>query len=90
MTELRAFKFVAALVIEIKKIESDDVTKYSTFHCNSKAETIMNESNIDDVIEPICSTIISNIQKSPEKDLGWIIDSVVDHTVNIFKVQLSW
>ena len=28
---------------------------------------------------------MSNLQKSLEKGLGWIIDSVVDHTINISK-----
>ena len=49
---------MTALVIELKKIESDDVTKYSTFYSNSKAETIINES---DIYDAIYSTIISNI-----------------------------
>ena len=31
LTELRGFKFVATLVKEFKKIESDDAEKYSTF-----------------------------------------------------------
>ena len=64
LTELRAFKFVATLVLEFKKIESDDKTKYDTFYSHSKAETIINESDIDDVFESIYNTIISNIQIS--------------------------
>ena len=31
-TELRGFKFVTALVLEFKKIENDNKTKYSTFY----------------------------------------------------------
>ena len=50
---------------------------------SSKFETIINESDIDDAFESIYSTIISNIQKSLRKGSGWIIDSVVDHTINI-------
>ena len=67
-----------------KKIEKDDKTKYNTFYFNSKAETI-NESNIDDVIESTYSAVISNIQKSLEKGPVWIIDSFIDHNVNISK-----
>ena len=88
MTELEGFKFVTTLVLEFKKIESDnekdiapfirtqrlkqlltrvilmmflnkyvsksqsdDETKYSTFSLASKAETIINESDTDDVFE---------------------------------------
>ena len=44
------------------KIQSDDKTLYSTFYSNSKVETIINESDIDDVFESIYNTIISKIQ----------------------------
>ena len=48
-------------------MKSYDETKYNTFYLSSKAETIINESDIDDAFESICSSIISNIQKSLEK-----------------------
>ena len=87
LSELRWFKFVMTLVIQFKKIESDNATKYSTFYSNSKAEIIINESNIEDVFKSIYSMIISNIQKSLGKDSGWIIDSVADHTISISKYK---
>ena len=43
------------------------------------------ESDIDDVFESICTTIIANIKKYLEKGSGWIIDSVVGHFINISK-----
>ena len=30
------------MIIEFKKIESDDATKYTTFYSNSKAKTVIN------------------------------------------------
>ena len=69
LTELEGFKFVTTLVLKFKKIESDDETKYSTFYSSTKADTIINESDIDGALESICSTIISNIQNSLGK--GW-------------------
>ena len=36
LTELREFKFVAALFLVFKKIGSDDKTKCDTFYSNSK------------------------------------------------------
>ena len=77
LTELKGFKFVMTLVIEFKKTESNDATKHTTLYSNSKAETIINNSNIVDAFESICTTIISNIQKYFGKDLGWTIGSVV-------------
>ena len=39
------------LVLEFKKIESQDKTKYSTFDSSSEEETVMNENDIDDTFE---------------------------------------
>ena len=48
---MKGCKFVTTLVVEFKKKESDDETKYSTFDLTSRAEAIINESGIDDVFE---------------------------------------
>ena len=50
---------------------------YSTFYLSSKPETVINKSDIYDVFESICSTVIPNIQKSLGKGLVWIIDSQI-------------
>ena len=54
------------------------------FNSSSKAEMIVNESDIYDVFKSIYTTIITNIQKSLGKGSGWIIDSVFDYTISIF------
>ena len=38
--------------------------------------------------QSIYTTIISNIQKSLGKGSGWIIDSIINHTVSILKYNL--
>ena len=55
---------MAILVLEFKKIEKSDGILYSTFYLNSKAESIINESGIDDVFESVYIAIISNMPKS--------------------------
>ena len=91
MSELRGFKFVTALLLELKEIESHDATKYSTFYWNSKVETTINGSNIDNAFKSVYSAIISNIQKSLGKGLGCIIDLALDHIIVISKKQpLTW
>ena len=85
MTQLKGFKFVTTLVLVFKKVESEDKTKFDNFYSNSKAEMIINESDINDVFQSIYTTLITNIQKSLGKGSGWIIDSVIDHTINISK-----
>ena len=47
----------------------------------TKDKTIINHSDIDNVFESLYSTIISHIQKSLGKSSGWIVDSVVNHTI---------
>ena len=76
---------MATLVLKFKKIQSNDKTIYSTFYSNSKAETIINESDINEVFKSIYITIISDIQKSLGQGSGWIIDSVIDNNINIWK-----
>ena len=58
---------------------------YSIFYSNSKAETIINENDIDDVFEPIYITIISNIKRYLGQCSGSITDSVIDHNINMSK-----
>ena len=60
LTQLKGFKFVTTLLLVFKKIESEDKTKYDTFYSHSKTETIINESDTDDVFKSIYTTIISN------------------------------
>ena len=76
---------MTTLVIEFTKIKREDATKYTNSYSKSKAETIINESDIEDVFESVYTTIILNIQKYIGKGLGLIIDSVVDHTIHISK-----
>ena len=85
MSELRGFKFTVTLVLVFKNIEGKDKTKFDNFYSSSKAELIINESDIDNVFEPLYSTIISNIQNSLGKGSGRIIYSVIDHTISISK-----
>ena len=68
-----------------KKVESEDKTKLDNFYSTSNAEAIVNESDIDDVFQLIYTTIITNIHNFLGKGSGWIIDSVIDHTINISK-----
>ena len=40
---------------------------------------------MDDVLESIHNTVMSNIQKSLRKGSGWIIDSVIYYNINNLK-----
>ena len=43
MSELRGFKYVTTLVLALKKIKSEDKTKYNTFYSHSKAKKLLME-----------------------------------------------
>ena len=49
--KLKGFEFVMALVSKFKKTINEDETKYSVFYSNSKVETIIQYSGIDNVLE---------------------------------------
>ena len=53
LSQLRGFKFLTTFVLLFKKIEIKDKTKYDNFYSISKAEIIVNESDIDDVFKSI-------------------------------------
>ena len=76
---------MTTIVLAFKKIGSEDKTNVDNFCSSSKAEAIINESEINDVLQSFYTTIISNIQKSLGKGPGWIIDSAIDHTISIWK-----
>ena len=60
LSELRGFKFVTTLVLESKKIESNDESKYSTFYSNSKQKELLMKvilmRYLDQFILQLCQT----------------------------------
>ena len=44
-----------------RNVESGDKTSHDTFYSNSKAEIIINKSDIDGVFKSTYTTVISNI-----------------------------
>ena len=66
-------------------MESEDKTNHDNFYSSSKAEIIINENEIYQVFRSIYTTTIISIQKHLRKGSGWIIDSIIDHTISISK-----
>ena len=46
MTQLKDFRFVTALVSVFKRVESEEKTKSDNFYSSSKAEIIINVSEL--------------------------------------------
>ena len=74
LTELKEFKFMITLVLEFKKIESDDETKYSTFYSSSKAETIIMRVILIMHLNQSIVQLYQTCKNILHKGLGWIID----------------
>ena len=68
LTQLKGFKFVKTLYLVIKQ-------NMTHFIHTQKAETIINESNIDDVVKWIYTKITSNIKRFSGKA------SVIEHSI---------
>ena len=85
MTQLKGFKFLTTLVLVFKKIENEDKTSYDTFYSSSKAEIIINDSDIDNLFQSVYTPIIAIKQRCSRKGSGWINDSVIDHTISMSK-----
>ena len=47
LTQLKGLRFVTTIALVFKKIESEDKTKYDNFYSSSKAEIIINVSEIE-------------------------------------------
>ena len=64
-------------------IDSQDKAKYDKFYSSSKAEKIINKSDIDNVSQPIYTRIITKRQKYLGRGSDWIIDYFIVHTISI-------
>ena len=51
LTQLKGFRFVTTLALVFKKIESEGKRKFDNLYSCSKAEMIINESDVDDVFQ---------------------------------------
>ena len=82
---------MTVLFLVFKKIESKDNTKCDIFYSTSKAEIIIDESEIENAFKSIYITVTANIQKYLEKCSAWIIVSFINHNICNFKFQfLRW
>ena len=75
------------LVLQFQETESNDETKYSTFYLSQRLKKQLLMRVDWYVFESSYRTIISNIQKRLGKGLVCIIDSIIDHNINISKYK---
>ena len=77
---------MAILVLEFKKNRKKMIKQIlSLFIQSLKVEMIINESDSNDVLESVYTTIISNKRKSLGKGSDCLFDSVIDQNIHISK-----
>ena len=80
---MKGFTLATILVLLFKKEEIEDKIKYDNFNLRSKAEIIINESDVYNAFQLISTRTLTKIKKSLGKCSGWIIDSVIGNTISI-------
>ena len=85
LSEFRGFMSLTTLVLVFNKIESKDQIKFDNFYLSLKAEITISQTGIDNLFEPIFSTLMSYIQKFFGEGSAWTIDFVIDCTISTSK-----
>ena len=82
---MRPFKFQITLKLTFRQELENSKIKYSLLiFFNSKAQTVVNDLDIDDSSETSNQIILSKVQKWLSKDSGWIIESVDIDYIGIY------
>ena len=87
LSELRGLKFVETLEVTFEKYSPDDEITIKTVYFNCKAQTIINEGQIEPALESSTQEILNNIAKWISEGSNWTIQSIDGHYLNIVKYQ---
>ena len=88
LNKLRGFQFVITLALKFKNKIHEDEAKYSNFYSKLKAESIIHNTGIDNMLKTIYSTIMKKIWKYYSEGSGWTIDSVIEQNIDISRYKL--
>ena len=86
LTSMKGLKFVETLTVTFKKLVNDE-TVYKTEHFNSKAQTIINNTEIPEALQLSKQQILNMIAQWTSEGSGWTIQSVDNHYLNIVQYQ---
>ena len=82
LTSMKGLKFVETLKVTFKKSVNDE-TVYKTAHFNSKAQTIINNTEIPEALQLSKQQILNMVAQWISEGSGWTIESVDNHYLNI-------
>ena len=86
LESMKGLKFVETLKVTFKKLVKDG-TLDKTAYFNSKAQTIINNIEIPEVLQSTKQQILNMIAQWVSEGSGWTIQSVDNHYLNIVQYQ---
>ena len=86
LSSMKGFKFVETLQVTFTKFSSDEIAT-KTAYFNSKAQTIINHTEIHGALQMSKQTILNKIAQWISEGSGWTIQSVDNHYLNIVKYE---
>ena len=84
LTSMKGLKFVETLKVVFIKMSGNEII-FKTAYFNSKAKTIINQTEIHESLQMSKQEIINKIAQWVAEGSGWTIQSVDNHYLNIVK-----
>ena len=86
LNEIKGLKYVETLKVTFK-IPSGDEIVYKSAYFNSSAQTIINQTEIADLLQLSNQQILNKVSQWISEGSGWIIESVDSHYLNLVKYK---
>ena len=86
LKSMKGLKFIETLKVAFEKTTGDKVISKAAYF-NSKAQTIINQTEIAEVLQLTAEQILNKIAQWISEGSGWIIKSINNHYLNIVKYE---
>ena len=86
LSSMKGFKFVETLQVTFMKFSSGGIVT-KTAYFNSKAQTIINHTEIHGALQMSKQTILNKIAQWISEGSGWTIQSIDNHYLNVVKYK---
>ncbi|XP_068704482.1 uncharacterized protein [Montipora foliosa] len=86
LISMKGLKFVETLKVTLTKMSNGEIV-YKTAYFNSPAQTIINNTEIDESLKVSKQDILNKIAVWISEGSGWTVESVENHYLNIVKYE---
>ena len=86
LNEIKGLKYVETVKVTFNKISDGEIVEKSAYF-NSKAQTIINNTEINEALQMSKQNILNQISQWISEGSGWTIQSVDSHYLNIVKYK---